>query len=168
MTGRRTFAGYRPAPPAEYAEKGITNSGETPDYEGCIYSDGTVAIRWLTEYQSHSAWSCWADFYHVHGHPEYGTRIIFDDGAIADQAWTDPRNPPPALARPDLVAGRPGHIEAHRQIASRLGLEWPPAGLSPISPDPVGDTGCPADRPPPRRWAYPIGGAAVQVPDAPQ
>jgi hypothetical protein len=76
----RTFAGYRPNPPVEYQDKGITNSGVTQDYEGVIFSDGTVVIRWLTEFRSHSVWACWEDFYMVHGHPEYGTKIEFTDG----------------------------------------------------------------------------------------
>lgn len=76
---RRTFKGYRPEPPAEYVAKGITNAGDAPDYEGVIFSDGTVVIRWLTEFRSHAVWTCYADFYRVHGHPEYGTIIKFDD-----------------------------------------------------------------------------------------
>jgi hypothetical protein len=71
------FKGYRPAPPAEYAEKGITNSGDEPDYEGYIFSDGTVAVRWLTQFRSVSIWASWDDFWRVHGHPEYETRIVF-------------------------------------------------------------------------------------------
>ena len=77
---RRTFSGYRPQPPAEYVSAGITNAGNLPDYEGVIFSDGTVVIRWLTEFRSHSVWATYADFYRVHGHPEYGTVIEFDDG----------------------------------------------------------------------------------------
>lgn len=75
----RTFRGLRPAPPADYEAKGITNSGLTPDYEGVIFSDGTVVLRWQTEYRSHSIWRDYATFYQVHGHPEYGTVIEFDD-----------------------------------------------------------------------------------------
>jgi hypothetical protein len=77
---RRTFCGYRPQPPEEYRDKGITNAGRAADYEGVIFTDGTVAIRWQTAYRSHSVWSCWDDFWQVHGHPEYGTVIEFDDG----------------------------------------------------------------------------------------
>ena len=78
LVGRmKTFCGYRPAPPAEYIEKKITNAGSSPDFEGVVFSDGTVVIRWMTEYQSHSVWSDWESFYQVHGHPEYGTSIIF-------------------------------------------------------------------------------------------
>lgn len=79
----RTFKGYRPHPPEEYKAQGITNSGDHPDYEGVIFSDGTVAIRWLTTYRSHSTWNDYECFYHVHGHPEYGTVITFDDGQPA-------------------------------------------------------------------------------------
>lgn len=75
----RTFTGYRPNPPEEYKEAGITNSGKTADYEGVIFGDGTVVIRWLTEYRSHSVWTSFYEFYMVHGHPEYGTVIEFDD-----------------------------------------------------------------------------------------
>lgn len=81
----RTFAGYRPDPPADYVEKGITNGGMVPDYQGVIFSDGTVVIRWLTAFRSHSVWQDWNTFYQVHGHPEYGTRIVFDDGREAPE-----------------------------------------------------------------------------------
>jgi hypothetical protein len=73
----KIFAGYRPQPPAEYAEKGITNSGDSPDYEGVIFSDGTVVIRWRTKYRSTAIFASWDEFLQVHGHPEYGTRIVF-------------------------------------------------------------------------------------------
>lgn len=69
------FEGYRPAPPAEYIEKRITNAGEAKDYEGVVFSDGTVVIRWCTDFRSHSVWATFDDFYQVHGHPEYGTVI---------------------------------------------------------------------------------------------
>lgn len=75
----RTFIGSRPNPPADYAENGITNSGVTPDYEGVIFTDGSVALRWLTEFRSTSIWADYRAFYQVHGHQEYGTVIVFDD-----------------------------------------------------------------------------------------
>jgi hypothetical protein len=78
----RTFKGLRPNPPEEYTKAGITNAGVTADYEGVIFSDGTVVIRWLTEFRSHSIWKDYATFYRVHGHPEYGTVIEFEDGNL--------------------------------------------------------------------------------------
>jgi hypothetical protein len=86
----RTFTGTRPAPPEEYAEKGITNSGTKPDYEGVIFSDGTVVIRWMTEFRSHSVWADFETFYQVHGHPEYGTVITFSDGERWDWIPAEP------------------------------------------------------------------------------
>jgi hypothetical protein len=81
VTYPRIFQGFRPSPPEEYTNKGITNGGWEPDYEGVIFSDGTVVIRWLTAFRSHSVWNDYNSFYQVHGHPEYGTRIVFaDDG----------------------------------------------------------------------------------------
>jgi hypothetical protein len=82
----RVFTAFRPQPPQEYRDKGITNAGAEADYEGVIFSDGTVVLRWLTEFRSHSVWTCWRDFYQVHGHPEYGTVIEFADGGEAPDA----------------------------------------------------------------------------------
>ncbi|MGH3986927.1 MAG: hypothetical protein ACRDTZ_06370 [Pseudonocardiaceae bacterium] len=74
------FQGFRPSPPADYLDKNISHGGDAPDFEGVIFTDGTVVIRWTTQYRSHSVWANYRDFYHVHGHPEYGTRLVFLDG----------------------------------------------------------------------------------------
>lgn len=66
-------------PPQEYVDKGMTNAGESKDYEGIVFSDGTVVIRWCTAYRSHSVWATYDDFFQVHGHPEYGTEIVWLD-----------------------------------------------------------------------------------------
>lgn len=75
----RRFLGYRPKPPADYLEKGTANPPDQVQYEGVVFTDGTVGVRWLTDYSSHSVWRCWDDFDRVHGHPEYGTRIVWLD-----------------------------------------------------------------------------------------
>ncbi len=75
----RRFVCYRPQPPAEYYEQGTANPPDEPQFEGVVFSDGTVAIRWLTQFRSHSVWASWADAEAVHGHPEYGTRIEWLD-----------------------------------------------------------------------------------------
>lgn len=79
----RSFAGYRPNPPEEYRDKGITNAGRAQDYEGVIFSDGSVVLRWTTQFRSWSIWTSWAEMFQVHGHPEYGTVIEFTDGGEA-------------------------------------------------------------------------------------
>jgi hypothetical protein len=85
----RRFEGYRPNPPAEYVAQGITNSGTSTDYEGVVFSDGTVVVRWQTQYRSHSVWASWEDFYQVHGHPEYETEIRWLDGETVDPTQGD-------------------------------------------------------------------------------
>lgn len=69
----RRFEVYRPAPPPEYCEQGAANAPDEVQFEGVVFSDGTVAVRWLTEFRSCSIWSSLADLEQIHGHPEYGT-----------------------------------------------------------------------------------------------
>lgn len=75
----RRFVCYRPNPPAEYYEQGTANPPNEVQFEGVIFSDGSVAIRWRTEFKSTSLWACMADALQVHGHPEYGTVITYLD-----------------------------------------------------------------------------------------
>ncbi len=81
----RTFRCYRPSPPASYYETGAANPPNEPQFEGVIFSDGTVVLRWLTEHRSHSVWTDWKSMSSIHGHPEYGTVITFDDGGDAPE-----------------------------------------------------------------------------------
>lgn len=76
----RTFTCYRPSPPEEYYRLGVANPPDEPQFEGVVFSDGTVVLRWLTNFRSWSVWNSWKDMYAVHGHEEYGTVITFDDG----------------------------------------------------------------------------------------
>ena len=75
----RRFFGYRPNPPAEYLDKGTAAPINEPQYEGVVFTDGSVALRWRTDFKSTSVWKSYEDFYHVHGHPEYGTVIVWLD-----------------------------------------------------------------------------------------
>lgn len=76
----KRFVGYRPNPPEGYLERGIAAPADEIQYEGVIFTDGSVALRWRTAYKSTSVWASYEDFYQVHGHPEYGTVIKFYDG----------------------------------------------------------------------------------------
>ena len=64
------------------------NAESEPQYEGVIWSDGTVTIRWLTPLRSHSVWDSIGDMLGVHGHPEYGTEIDWHDDAPPGE-WLD-------------------------------------------------------------------------------
>ena len=64
------------------------NPDSDPQFEGVIWSDGTVTLRWLTACRSTAVWDSIADCLNIHGHPEYGTEIEWHD-APAPQAWLD-------------------------------------------------------------------------------
>ena len=56
------------------------NADDEPQFEGVIWTDGTVTLRWLTACKSTSIWNSVEDMLAIHGHPEYGTEIIWHDG----------------------------------------------------------------------------------------
>jgi hypothetical protein len=62
------------------------NADHEPQFEGVVFSDGRVAIRWLTRAGSTSIWDRLIDMLRIHGHPEYGTVIHWHDGP-APQVW---------------------------------------------------------------------------------
>ncbi len=62
------------------------NADSEPQFEGVIWSDGTVTLRWLTACKSHSVWNNIADCLNIHGHPEYGTEIVWHDG-VTPPEW---------------------------------------------------------------------------------
>jgi hypothetical protein len=71
----KVFTGWRREPPQEYIDEGITNGPDKPDYEGVVFSDGTVVLNWLTLAHSVAVFPTLDMFMRIHGHPEYGTRI---------------------------------------------------------------------------------------------
>ena len=62
------------------------NNDSDHHFEGVMWSDGTVTLRWLTACKSHSVWSSIQECLAIHGHPEYGTEIIWHDGE-APKEW---------------------------------------------------------------------------------
>lgn len=62
------------------------NPDDVPQFEGVIWTDGTVTLRWLTACRSTSVWANVEDMLNIHGHPEYGTEIQWHD-APAPEAW---------------------------------------------------------------------------------
>lgn len=73
------FICYRENPPEGYRDQGAANPPKEPQFEGVLFSDGTVVLRWLTDYRSHSVWQTLNDMLNIHGHPEYGTRFQWLD-----------------------------------------------------------------------------------------
>lgn len=77
----RCFRVYRQAPPERYRTDGYANAPDEPQFEGVVFTDGTVCVRWLTQYRSHSLWASWDDLMRVHGHGEYGSAVEWLDVA---------------------------------------------------------------------------------------
>jgi hypothetical protein len=69
----RRFEVFRSNPPADYAASGAANPPDEVQFEGVVFTDGTVCVRWLTEHRSHSVWASPTALEAIHGHPEYGT-----------------------------------------------------------------------------------------------
>jgi len=67
------------------------NDESEPQYEGVVFTDGTCVLRWLTPLRSHSVWDSFISAMGVHGHPEYGTDIVFHDPAYDLEIWWDLR-----------------------------------------------------------------------------
>jgi hypothetical protein len=64
------------------------NLDDEPQFEGVIWTDGTVSLRWLTQCRSWSTWNSIEDMLNVHGHAEYGTVIEWHDGE-EPECWTN-------------------------------------------------------------------------------
>ena len=64
------------------------NADGEPQFEGVIWTDGTVTLRWLTACRSTSVWASIEDCLNIHGHPEYGTEIDWHD-ASPPACWLD-------------------------------------------------------------------------------
>jgi hypothetical protein len=69
----RRFIVYRPNPPENYVKDGFANPPDQIQFEGVQFTDGTVAVRWLTETRSTSLWDNLESLIKIHGHPEYET-----------------------------------------------------------------------------------------------
>lgn len=65
------------------------NADHEPQFEGVVWSDGTVTLRWLTACRSTSVWNSLSDCLSIHGHPEYGTEIVWHDHDEPPREWLE-------------------------------------------------------------------------------
>ena len=65
------------------------NADHEPQFEGVVWSDGTVTLRWLTACRSTSVWNSLSDCLSIHGHPEYGTEIVWHDHDESPREWLE-------------------------------------------------------------------------------
>ena len=74
----RTFTMYRRNVPDTTHNAVQKNAPDEPQFEGVEFSDGSVAIRWLTAKRSTAVWASMDDMLAIHGHPEYGSELVWD------------------------------------------------------------------------------------------
>jgi hypothetical protein len=79
----RTFTMYRRAVPDATHNANQKNAPDEPQFEGVEFSDGSVAIRWMTAKRSTSIWASMEDMLAIHGHPEYGSELVWHEDARA-------------------------------------------------------------------------------------
>ena len=75
----KRFSMYRPNVPLETHNENQRNPPDEAQFEGVVFSDGRVAVRWLTAKRSVSIWDCIEDLLDIHGHPEYGSYLVWHD-----------------------------------------------------------------------------------------
>lgn len=78
----KTFTMFRHAVPDATHNANQKNAPDEPQFEGIVFSDGRVAVRWLTAKRSVSVWDCMDDLLAIHGHPEYGSVIVWTVGPV--------------------------------------------------------------------------------------
>lgn len=73
----RTFTMYRRAVPTDTHDENQRNAPDEPQFQGVVFDDGRVAVRWLTAKRSTSSWDSLEDMLAIHGHPEYGSELVW-------------------------------------------------------------------------------------------
>ena len=73
----RTFTMYRRTVPTETHDENQRNAPDEPQFQGVEFDDGTVVLRWMTAKAATSVWSSMDDMLAIHGHPEYGSELVW-------------------------------------------------------------------------------------------
>jgi len=82
-TGMRRFTVYRRGDLSATHNEQQSNAPDEAQFEGVVFTDGTVAQRWRTAIGSWCLWKSMDDLLAIHGHfePRYGTEIVWHDAA---------------------------------------------------------------------------------------
>lgn len=73
----RLFTMFRHLDISATHDSNQVNPPDQPQFEGVVFSDGKVAIRWLTAKRSVAVWDSMDDMLAIHGHPEYGSVLVW-------------------------------------------------------------------------------------------
>lgn len=74
---------YRRAVPTETHDANQRNAPDEPAFEGVQFTDGSVALRWMTAVRSTSIWASMDDAMAIHGHPEYQSELVWHDHGLS-------------------------------------------------------------------------------------
>lgn len=115
----KTFTMFRRGDISDTHDSNQVNPPDEPQFQGVVFDDGSCVIRWLTASASTSVWASLDDMLLIHGHPEYGSELVWDESR---QQWGEPTvvDNPNAVLLADLPAFKPG-----RPSASVRGHGWP-------------------------------------------
>lgn len=78
----RRFTMYRENVPDATHNEDQKNPPDQPQFEGVVFTDGTVVVRWLTAKRSTSVWASLEDMLAIHGHPEYDSKLVYHDAGM--------------------------------------------------------------------------------------
>ena len=81
----RTFTMFRPNVPDATHNADQKNAPDQPQFQGVVFDDGTVAVRWMTAKRSTSVWASMEDMLAIHGHPEYGSVLRWETEAEVER-----------------------------------------------------------------------------------
>jgi predicted nuclease with TOPRIM domain len=75
----RSFVMYRHNVPTDTHDENQRNAPDEIQFEGTVFSDHTVVIRWMTAVPSTSVWASMNELMKIHGHPEYDSELVWLD-----------------------------------------------------------------------------------------
>lgn len=123
----RRFTVYRTGDLSATHNADQVNPADQPQFEGVVFTDGTVAVRWLTAARSTSVWADFETLWKIHGHDDpgskYETRIVWhDDDRSRPAPGCDVQQIADGLWVATWVAYDAKHAEAIADFAERTAM----------------------------------------------
>jgi hypothetical protein len=79
----RRFTVFRAGDLSATHNADLVNEPDKPQFEGVVFTDGTVVVRWLTACVSTSVFDSFETLMRIHGHTEadsrHGTEVVWHD-----------------------------------------------------------------------------------------
>jgi hypothetical protein len=75
----KLFTMYRRGDISDTHDENQANPPDEPQFQGVVFDDGTVVVRWLTKMASTSIWPDLRTMMAIHGHPEYDSELVWHE-----------------------------------------------------------------------------------------